>query len=309
MLTQKLIFIIVIILVLIGCAIGDPKFTNAVDYKFTNAEVDFGIRGLEEIPSSYWIDKEFVSVLTVMEKKISAEYAGSKNRQALEMASLISNPILFGFVGIMVNSYIRKQLYPSPEFQKNINSAASNSRWIKEEFFFDLLKQRLIFPSPVQPSFKLTTYDAIKKQEVKWKPEIESDAYVTISVVVFMQADPNFEGAEPKAKMVFITNTSVIGKEEMQRQMAFFEKKFPSLGSRHGSEPIYFPEAQPILAGIQREKILHGTYQGSIFKETEFFEHSRWLSDNGNFFEKNIKALAEESIFELSQKIGKGASP
>jgi hypothetical protein len=311
MCNQKLILIIVIVPLLIGCATANYKFTNEakhqLDYqkqKQTYSKVNFGISRLEEIPSEYWSNKEFVSVLTVMEKEIYAKKAGSNYRARPFMGFLI-NPLILGFPIYKMASTIADQS-ASPEFHKNINTTASNSRWIKEEVFFELLKQRLIFPSPVQPSFKLITYDASKKQEVKWKPEIESDAYVSISVVVFMQADPNFVGAEPKAKMIVNTGISVVSKEEMQRQMAFF-KNF-SLPQKKVEYMSSF-EAQHLLTEMQREKIHQGTYQGWIIKETEFFEHSRWLSDNGNFFEKNIKALAEESIVELSQKIGKGVSP
>ena len=312
MYNQKWILILVTVSLLIGCATANYKFTNEAKHQLdpqkqtqTYSKVIFGISGLEEIPSDYWSNKKFVSVLTVMEKKINAEYAGSKNRQALEMASLMSNPMLFGLAGIMANRYIVGKLYPSPEFHKNINSTASNSKWIKEEFFFDLLKQRLIFPSPVKPSFKLITYDSLKKEEVKWNPEIEYDANVSISVMVYMQPDPNFEGAEPRAKMIAVTGVYVASTEKMERIMAFF-KKF-SLAKK--GEIMSYSEAEPFLEELQREKILYGTYQGGFIKETEFIEHSRWLSDNGNFLEKNIKALFEESIVELSQKIGKGASP
>lgn len=289
----------------------------------SQVDEDLGLRGLEEIPFGFWSDFKSVSVDIMMDKNIHAEHAGSLAGQAKAkvahgahtagtvthavgpMMGVMFNPILFMFVPLAVSIATGAVAHDSPEFHKDINNTVSIFSCTKKEFLLDLLKQRLSFPSQIQLSYKMRPYEASKEQE-DYDDETENDVYIIIFASFTMQADPNLSGSEPKAKLVASASASVASKGAMERQTAFFQKFSLPLKK---NERMSFLEQRRFISEMRREKILQGTYQGNVIKKTEFFEHSRWLSDNGIFLEESMKELLQKSILELSQKIGNVGIP
>jgi hypothetical protein len=270
----------------------------------------YGIRGLEEIPSGFWCDYKSVSVTIWMEKNIDAEKAGGRRKSTnlfpygmlayglAPVGGVLLNPVLSMGVPLAIDATTDGKSLDSTEFHKDINNTISNSSCTKEKIFLDLIKQKLTFLTMVQPSYKMETLEETNLPFFERNAEMESDAYVSISLRLFMSPDFKHKDPDPRAKMVAITSLVVATKDSMQRQ-ADFSKKFSSPKDKI---------LRMSCSEVQREKLFQGTYNGYVIKETESFAHSKWLSDNGIFLEETIKELLQKSLFELNQKIRTGTS-
>lgn len=299
--TIKNCILILVLILLTSCASTSIRGTE-----------DFGVRGLEEIPSGFWSDCKSVSVTIHMDKNIHAECAGQSKSTNLfpygmlayglaPFGGVILSPVLSMGVPLAIDAATESSGLDSSEFHRDINNTISKTSYSRKEFLLNCIKPGLTFPSQVQPSYEMANWEGSNCIGCEVNTGMESDAYININVRLFMYPDFEHKDTEPRAQMVIFTSLIVTTKDAMQQQADFFQKR--SLPKEKSANMIS-SEMQHHLSEVQREKIYRGTYLNFIIKKTEFFAHSKWLSDDGNFLKENIKELLQRSLIELTQKIG-----
>jgi hypothetical protein len=262
----------------------------------------------KEMMSSFWKDTNSVSVILMSGEGVNAlntpgRVDGSKTTKKLvdkpmnemmQPSALLAGPGVF-LGGVFENLVVDVIEGPEregtdPEFHTKINDILRNCILTKEDYFGDTFLQKLSYPPHITSYSQISSKSDIKKQLSELNPG-GAARYLLISLYLTMWGKSH--GWSPKASL-FATASVLLIRDEKSLQSFFIGKFKPVIKGRLVSFEVVsdVPGEEP--------KVINLLNFSAYTKE---FEKSKWLADNGQLFDQQLRLVLQQLASRINQGI------
>lgn len=249
----------------------------------------------KQVVTNFWEDENRTSViLRFSEKRVdTATVTGEADWVSYAIDSAI-DCALFGAEGLLIGSAIDgpKRKEGDPEFQEEINEVVINTIRAEDDYFVDHFLKKLAFSPPIKPDFKVSSKEQLRseEQESVIKP---ADQYLIVDL--FLGFSGREKGWSAKVWLGALTSLWLIKDKETFHR--FLNGEY-----RYSLKPLTLHCYIEDVPNLQNElpKIV-GVFGIKVF--TKDFKKDKWLVDNGQFFDKQLKFLLARLASEINQRV------